>query len=651
MSLGFGFKGVGQALDVFITRITNEVNQEINSPLEEYLCSIFFYGTSTRKYHTSIGFKNLPKGRYGFKFEPTASLSTDHIDAEGNLLVSASQRGGRTFDIYSTRFDKGDSNNVAYGLGYTIEGREIIIEGSLRKAGNISAYDRNHLGIKLQTYEWKDLEYSYENTLPFNLTSVNEIVESGEQVRYQELSLLEVKLKASERLTSPPRLSVLIRNGQTIPYYLSWGVVENITGGQIVINHLSDTVFPYYDTESTDIVNLSTTLQYKGNYTSLTEFNVGDTSSFSVGDEICTFKYAPTSFLPDVFCDLLLDEEYGNGSVINRRMIDFKSIIQSKVFCRNNNLYWDNVISEAQDFASWISGQAISSLLIPLRINGKYGLIPESPDLPVVAVFNESNIIKSSYSLNSVSESETKLNKVLLLYKDGNDERRQTRTVEVISKGAYDGGEPIKEVKKTFEAITNVEQAIDVAIATLNSAKLQKEQISFKTDYGGLDLSPGDIISVQQAINNFDYNATGIILESIDNGTYTEIATDKETPLEKDWTNYKAYVKIYDTGEVREYSISEASEGKLFLSPNTAPLPAEGDPIILFKPEITNKKFRIQAVDIGEDGVSIEALNWTRDILKFTSLDNFSGYSEDFLPKSGYIRRSTPEDSYYIYRE
>ena len=657
MALGFGYKRVGQAFDVFIQRLTNEVNQSINSP-KDYICSIVVTGVSPRKFHFSFGFSNLPRGRYKFDFEPTATLNRTSTNVDGNTLATLDQRRNRTFRVQDDFFSRGNFNNRVFNLGYSIDGNPISISGSVAEVNNLANFENAYLGRKLQSYAWKDIEYSFENTLPFNLTTVNEIVEA-DNILYPDISLLELTFKASERLTSPPKTSIMVQKGQRVSYYYRWGKIVSLNSDntEIEMDDNSPTRIFEDTSNSNRLLHVRSGRIYLGSFTTSEIFTLDrpPSGTLEVGDEVVTLGKGFTSFLPDIFVDLLLNEEYGLGSIVTPRMIDFESLLKAKKFCVEKGFYWDGVIPEPINFSNWVSSQAPASLLIPVRRNGRYGLEVERPDLPISAVFNESNILKDSYTVSTIPEKENRLNKVVLVYTDGTDERQQTKSIEVLTSSAFYGNEPPREVRKTFTNIHDVRQAIDVAITSLNSGIYQREQISLQTDYGGLDLAPGKIIVAQQTINKFDYTATGILLEDsvVDttNGT-TTVVIDKELIPETDWSNFRAYIKVYSSGEVWDYPIIEAREdNSLVLNAVFNPAPLAGDPILLYSQEFQNKKFRIQSVDIAENGISVRAVNWSRDILRFTSLDDFSGFTETFDATSGYLIRSDGNLSYHIYRE
>lgn len=654
MALGFGFVREAQAFDVFIKRISSPDNVEDPNAFFAYLCTLIYKGQSPRTIHAGFGIRNLPAGRWSFKFEPCPSLERDNVDIDGSLLISGSQRRGNIFLTATDGFENGLYNEGfrEYDLDLSLDLGPLRIFGDVAKMGDsdIAGYEAAFLAPNLNSENWKDIERNYETATPMTLTCVNEVVEPENQISYPDVSLLEVELRASERLTNPPSLSVEIENGQVVPHYISWGKVASTSGNTLSIDSdfhevcqfpekLSDVVLVEY------IINLRSGRTFPGTYTGGLSLKTDISNDFQAGDEFATYYKTATCLFPNIFCDVLLNQEYGFGAEFEPGLIDFRSIILSNKHCLTYGYYWDDLIENASEFTSWATKQATGSLLYPVRINGAYGLLPENPELQIRGVFNDSNILKGSFNYSTIPQNDRDVNKVIIVYTDGASTTKELVSVVVQTKDSYfDRSIPIKEVRKRFPSITNREQAIDVAVTSLNSSIYQSEQISFSTDYQGLALSPADLIAVQQKISFFDYNGSGLIVEVLGD---TRVKLDNQPPTSV--VGYSAYIKNYSTGQIMSVTISQVENNvrTIAFTPKegtTVFTPEPGDPILIYSDEITTKTYRVQDLNLKEEGVDIQAVNWTKDLFIGTSL---TGYSEEPLDYGHTIR----DDFYVISRE
>lgn len=654
MALGFGFRKDAQVLDIFIKRLSDEKNVPVEDDFS-YLCSYLVFGTNSRTFHTGIGFKGLPRGRWAFKFEPCASLTRDLEDIDGTLLTSAADRIDNTFYI-----EPKDYENNTYAGGYLTfklsiakYGTDIFVEGELQRLQPeiFEGIESGYLSTNLNSKNWRDVERNTENTDPFILTSVNEIVDVGNEVNYDGVALLEVELKASERLTNPPSLSVEIEQGQVVPRHLGWGIVEAISNGSITLNPSQVLEYPDKDTDifSAEFIrNIRSGNSWGGMMASKDVFSLEESSDLKVGDEVVIYKFGATCLFPDIFCDLLLNREYGFGSDFEPDLINFKSIIESNDHCLRYDYFWDGRVENATKFTTWATKQAASCLLYPVRIDGSYGLAPENPELPLKAVFNDSNILKGSFNFSTLPRDERNINKIIIVYTDGKSPTKELISVTVQTKDSffassdqgYEKITPLKEVRKRYPTITNREQAIDVAVIALNSSIFQNEQVSFETDYQGLGLSPADIVAVQQKVSLFQYNGSGLVTEVIDAST---LRIDTELTLGV--VGYKAYLKGYETGEVTRLTVTGVDPNNSTIeysvdSDFPALTPQEGDPVLIYDQELSNKRYRVQDINLTEEGVTVQAVNWTKDLFKGTQL---LGFNEETLDSAHVIR-----DDFYV---
>lgn len=637
MALGFGIRKIGQAFDISIKRLTDSNNNKLEENWQ-YSCTMIVRGKSPRTIHAYLGFTNLPKGRYSFKFEPTSIITGDKEDKSGSIVATESQRNNNTFRIASEWYQRETSyRTTTYNTNASFEGYTTKIKGQISNLSpqDMSSWEEAYLTDPLE--KWYETELNFEDNLPFTTTSINEIVYSEEEVVYPDTSILEIELQASERLTNPPNLSVEIEEGTIIRNFYAWGTVDSkIDNYTITVNQ--DITVPHSELEEEE-TNLAI-LDPKRNRTSSFQTSANEInleSSFSKieeGDEVVFFFNNSSCLLPDIFADLLLNQQYGIGSLVKPRMIDWESIVTSNRFCYENNYFFDSVIEQKENFNQWITSQAPTCLLLPVRKENKYGLIPESPESPIKAVFNESNILKGTFQRTTVPVSERQLNKVIVVYTDGRSDRKETVSIEALTKEAFEGKAAIREKRKNYSSITRPEQAEDVAILALNSSRFQTEEVSFETDSYGLEIEPGDIIVVQQRVDQFNYNGSGIITDASDEDNKIDLYLDN--PLRGNYEGYSVYIKYYEgngnlnDGDVIKVDVIDNTEEKLIINDTyetsdgdtaSVPVPSPGDPILLVRNQVENRKYRVQKVDINEEGISIQGLQWTPNLIKGTSQD------------------------------
>lgn len=665
MSLGFGIRAEGQAFDILIKRLTNENNEPISDSFH-YLCTIFYSGRTTRTIHAGFGITNLPLGRYNFVFEPTCTLSNPNEDPDGNTIATQSDRENNTFRTQGDFFEQEvfSSGQRSYDLELNTYGNTLQIIGDIvpLDSNKFTDYDNRFMGGDLVTYSWLNLDRNYEDKLPFTMVGINEVV-NQENILYPNVSLLEVEIKASEQLNNPPKISVEIEEGIIIKCWFGWSTVENKLTN-IRFTYDPDKYFqvdrPELNESDRDFYVLD---PKRGRYSRYIVDNGeilltdGDFSQLEEGDEVVFYFYESSSLFPDIFSDLLLNQDYGLGSRVKERMIDWYSVVNSNRFCYNNNYFWEKVLESPQNFSQWVSKEASSCLLLPKRLEGKFGLQPEDKNQKIKGVFNEGNILKGTFNRSTIPLNERELNKVTIIYTEGKNERKQKVSLEVMTKGVFEGTESKREQKKNFTSITRFEQALDVALTSLNSAKVQTEEISFQTDNLALDISPGDKIAVQQRLEQYYYNGSGIITSA---SKITPSEPDLDPIIEvfltnktkEDYSIYdSAYIKYYqgiNQGNIEKVNILDNSvlsfyedyttneENVLYLaSTQETTVPSEGDAILIVNMTNSDREYRVQSINFEEEGIGIQALSWSRDIFNGTFLDSDrsevdigSGYKE-----------------------
>ncbi len=217
-------------------------------------------------------------------------------------------------------------------------------------------------------------------------------------------------------------------------------------------------------------------------------------------DEYIIYFIQPSCYFPDIFCWFLANELWGLGRFFPYvdEFIDWRSIIDARLYCVNNAYFYDRSISASTNFAEWAETESFNSKLFVIEVGGKFSLGIQQPETPKI-VFTAANI--NNFSISNLDQEVTKFNRLVVVYDDGRDNfdgdgrgRRRPESIIIQDQNTI----PIP-IEKTLElkSITNEYQAVAVGRLYFKLNKYQSRTVNFTTSYLGLDLIAGDWIALQ----------------------------------------------------------------------------------------------------------------------------------------------------------
>lgn len=220
------------------------------------------------------------------------------------------------------------------------------------------------------------------------------------------------------------------------------------------------------------------------------------------------------AYYPDVFVYYLLNRDVGVGSYfpIPQLFVEWGSIQEAREFCVRENFYYDYTLTDKTAFMEWAQSESVNSRLILSSIGGAFELIPNEPK-EYSFVFNASDT--NSFSLESMSQEESKPNRLIVTFPDGRDtsttntsisplsfdhdghKRFRPSSVTIETNSLRDNAEPVSEVSLELQSVTDESHAARIGSLFLKS-KAARMKASFNTSYIGLNLKAGDWVSALQ---------------------------------------------------------------------------------------------------------------------------------------------------------
>ena len=474
---------------------------------------------------------------------------------------------------------------------------------------------------------------SSDSGAPMKLLTVSEITypeQVGADVTYKGICTLGAKIRTSDRMTSSPDLSLFINEGRVIRNHISAGIHQGGDGNTLLnldesfsIPELVPSVTFAYNLETGEIDQIS----------SIENANEVNTLgvSWSTGDRFVLFNVESSNYFPDIYVDFLINPDGGLGGLIDaEEFIDYESIVEANRFVKENNFFFDGVVDTEKEFAAWATEEGALSRLIPAKIDGKFGLVVERPDIPVEAIFNESNIIKDTYEEEYVPWQDNSINQVVLTYTNGSDLQRPVTAVTARTPSLNNGAEKLVTYNIDAYSISDTAQAVNIAATILNAKRLQNKAVKFSTALQGLYLRPGSRIIVQHQINEFDFETSGYVtaLKPFDDINKTQsflLSRNFVAPAEV--ANYRATVQLQVNGQVYEnisFTIVQ-EDGRQYMRFADQSIPSTlsvGDPIMISRVSTENRDYRVQNISRDEESkISITAINWTEDIFNYDDVE------------------------------
>ena len=254
-----------------------------------------------------------------------------------------------------------------------------------------------------------------------------------------------------------------------------------------------------------------------------------------------------TSNFPDVLYDLLTNDRYGTGQVLNPSQIDKTSFDDAANWAYNRRYFFDGAVSEKINLRSWGAETAANFLLDLIIRNGKFALQPvanfDGPET-ISSLFTAGNILEDSFSLSYTDDQDRIPPRISVIWR----EERETDTVD--SKGLFPVVREVSVRESTtpedapLEKIdisdyaTSERHAIDRAKWECLVRKYVTHTINFKTTPSEAALDIGAIFKLGMETISYDQPQNGAIAANgevtawppIDDGTYPVLLWDGSIP-------------------------------------------------------------------------------------------------------------------------
>jgi hypothetical protein len=253
-----------------------------------------------------------------------------------------------------------------------------------------------------------------------------------------------------------------------------------------------------------------------------------------------------TSSFPAVLLDLLTNDRYGTGQVLNPAQIDQDSFAAASVFTDQRKYFFDGAVSDKINIRTW-GAEVASNYLLDLVIrNGRFALEPVANfygSEVVTQLFTSGNILEDSFSLSFADEQDRIPPRISVIW------REERETSGTITRGLFPVSREVSVRENTtpedapLEKIdlsnycTSERHAIDRAKWECLSRRYVTHTINFKTTPAEAALDLGAVFKVGMETINYNQPQNGAIAANgevtawppIDDGTYDVLLWDGKT--------------------------------------------------------------------------------------------------------------------------
>tara|TARA_R100001594_G_scaffold53375_2_gene87020 strand:- start:1702 stop:5556 length:3855 start_codon:yes stop_codon:yes gene_type:complete len=322
-----------------------------------------------------------------------------------------------------------------------------------------------------------------------------------------------------------------------------------------------------------------------------------------------------SNLFPEIAYHLLTDKINGAGNLIGVTSIDEDSIKRAAYFCKNNNFFWDGVITENQNLREFIYQQASYCFLDFTIIGGKFALKPSVPyklgdyiqvgtgmwkpmpgkiDIgekpPIKALFTDGNT--KDLKVSFLSPEERQLFQAKVMYREETENGfAETKVIEV-KLSASEGGSS-KDPYEVFDMsvfCTNKAHALQFAKFALRVRQKVDHGIKFKTTpQSAMHLEPGQYFRYYSEATHTDRFANGVI------------TADGTIQSQVDLTAGTTYDVYYwkpandNFKEVKKASMKILDNGN-------APDTFRGSVFTIAKTDISDRVYKLESLIYDEDG-------------------------------------------------
>lgn len=489
----------GSLFDVWIRPVSDPIGSEVR------LIRLVVKNRLSNKVYRAFRVMNLKLGRYYYEIHPLSSVP----DSQNISIYELTDAG------YGIADDTDREDLPTVNTGVVILGNEIKVQGELQQVSDNDV-------AKWITYD-KKAQISSESGPTGRINSVNEIVHSAsidrEIERYPGLALCGYRFIASERLQQAPALSTLVEEGSVIPNLLSAGVSSSLSGTSLLNSPGSNFIVDGVRIGHI-LRNLDQRIESK--IIAVTASTIETESPLSWGnsgrrDRFLVFSLGSSCYFPDVFADAVRNDFSGIPELLDPdEYLDYPSLVRSRKFCVKNGYFFDDLLDQKTPFTQWASEQARYSNLYPTRIDGRFGLTPDT-QTPIDSVFNAGN--SRNFKLTYPDWQANITNTIVIRFIDGREvfdqsgARHKAVTVTIQTNEAYQGLVPTVIEEINARSVKTPEQAINIGCLYLKTLRQDAVGISFDTSYAAAYVQAGDIISAQHSIVDANEDYSGFVEE------------------------------------------------------------------------------------------------------------------------------------------
>jgi len=253
-----------------------------------------------------------------------------------------------------------------------------------------------------------------------------------------------------------------------------------------------------------------------------------------------------TSDFPDVLYDLMTNERYGVGKVLNAEQVDLNSFNEASAWTYRRRYFFDGAISERINIRSWGAKVANDYLLDLVVRNGKFALQP-------VATFGGPETISGLFTAGNILEDSLEF-----AYADVQDRvpirvsvkwRQEKESSNIEARGLFpvlrevtvretgvDENAPLEEIDIS-DYCTSQDHAIDRAKWELRRRRYATHSIRFVTTPSEASLDIGSVFKLGIETVTYNQPANGAIADDgtvtswpeLADGTYTALFWDGTT--------------------------------------------------------------------------------------------------------------------------
>ena len=293
-----------------------------------------------------------------------------------------------------------------------------------------------------------------------------------------------------------------------------------------------------------------------------------------------------TNRFPDVLFDLLTNQRYGTGSILNPEQIDQASFDAAADFCESRFYFFDGIIDEKLNIRSWAAQTAQAFLLDFVIRNGKFALQPavnlDGPET-IRGLFTAGNIIEDTFELSFADEQDRIPPRVQVRWREEKPDQDKglfplIRQVTVREAGTPEDA-PLEQIDASAFA-TSQKHAIDVAKFICRTKRLVTHSVSFTTTPTENVLDIGSVFKLGLETVNFEQPQNGAITATGEVTAWPPLA-DGSYP-----------VLLWDGNSLQETTLT-ITDGKA--SPRSAVF-------CLRDTTATTQTYKAQSLSFNEDG-------------------------------------------------